>query len=174
MSCLRWRLISQLKNKAIVGLGSCDNVQTERKIFEYANWPRLQIKRTGPSSWSVQLVRPAGQTSRPTHWKNKVTDRQAKKVTSLLIELLVAAKNLQHFAHCQKLRCLALVLTLTPPPSFWTMSKRGPFMDGSTKHFGCHFYFYPVWTDFLVLWGKWGLLLFPRFTVLKTSHNSSP
>ena len=50
-------------NKAFVGLGSCDNVQTERKIFEYANWPRLQIKRTGPSSWSVQLVRPAGPSS---------------------------------------------------------------------------------------------------------------
>ena len=30
-----------------------------KKIFEYVNWPRLQIKRTGPSSWSVQLVRPA-------------------------------------------------------------------------------------------------------------------
>ena len=50
-------------NKAFVGFGSCDNVQTERKIFEYANWPRLQIKRTGPSSWSVQLVRPAGLSS---------------------------------------------------------------------------------------------------------------
>ena len=24
-------------NKAFVGLGSCDNVRTERKIFEYAN-----------------------------------------------------------------------------------------------------------------------------------------
>ena len=24
--------------------------QTERKIFVYANWPWLQIKRTGPSS----------------------------------------------------------------------------------------------------------------------------
>ena len=49
-------LTSQNLNKAFVGLGSCDNVQTERKIFEYANWPRLQIKRAGPSSWSVQLV----------------------------------------------------------------------------------------------------------------------
>ena len=47
-------------NKAFVGLGSCDNVQTERKIFEYASWPRLQIKRTGPSSLCVQLVCPAG------------------------------------------------------------------------------------------------------------------
>ena len=37
-------------NKAFVGLGSCDNVQTERGIFKYANWPRLQIKRTDPSS----------------------------------------------------------------------------------------------------------------------------
>ena len=26
------------KNKAFVGLGSCDNVQTEWSIFEYANW----------------------------------------------------------------------------------------------------------------------------------------
>ena len=49
-------LISYKGNKAFVGLGSCDNEQTERKIFEYANLPRLQIKRTGPSSWSVQLV----------------------------------------------------------------------------------------------------------------------
>ena len=52
------------EEKAFVGLGSCDNVQTERKIFKYANWPRLQIKKlvcpAGPSSWSVQLVRPAG------------------------------------------------------------------------------------------------------------------
>ena len=29
------------KNKAFVRLGSCDNVQTERSIFEYANWPKL-------------------------------------------------------------------------------------------------------------------------------------
>ena len=55
-------------NKAFVGLGSCDNVQTERKIFEYANWPRPQIKRAGPSSWcpsswSLQLVCPAGSSS---------------------------------------------------------------------------------------------------------------
>ena len=51
-------MFSQGLNKAFVGHGSCDNVQTERKIFEYANWPRLQIKRTCPFSWSVQLVRP--------------------------------------------------------------------------------------------------------------------
>ena len=48
-----------IKNKAFVGLRSCDNVQTERSIFEYANWQRLQVKRTGLSSWFVQLVRPA-------------------------------------------------------------------------------------------------------------------
>merc|ERR1719317_1521788 len=54
-------------NKAFVGLGSCDNVQTERIIFEYANWPRLQLKRTGQSSWSVQLVCPAGPSSRPIY-----------------------------------------------------------------------------------------------------------
>ena len=29
-------------NKAFVGLRSCDKVQTERSIFEYANWPKLQ------------------------------------------------------------------------------------------------------------------------------------
>ena len=40
-------------NKAFGGLGSCDNIQTERSIFKYANWPRLQIKRTVMSSWSV-------------------------------------------------------------------------------------------------------------------------
>ena len=50
-------------NKAYVRLTSCHNVQTERKIFEYANWPRLQLKRTGLSSWYVQLVRPAGLSS---------------------------------------------------------------------------------------------------------------
>ena len=37
-------------NKAYVRLTSCHNVQTERKIFEYANWSRLQIKRNGPSA----------------------------------------------------------------------------------------------------------------------------
>ena len=32
-----------IKNKkAFDGLGSCDNVQTERSIFEYANWPGLR------------------------------------------------------------------------------------------------------------------------------------
>ena len=40
-------------NKAFGGLGSCNNIQTERLIFKYANWPRLQIKRTVMSSWSV-------------------------------------------------------------------------------------------------------------------------
>ena len=57
-------ICSSLKNKAFIGLGSCDNVQIERIIFEYENWPRLQIKRNGLSSWSVQLVRPAG----PSKW----------------------------------------------------------------------------------------------------------
>ena len=55
------------QNKAFVELGSCDNVHTERKIFEYANWRRLQIKRTGRpaglSIWSILLARPAGQSS---------------------------------------------------------------------------------------------------------------
>ena len=41
-------------NKAFVGLGSCDNVQTERSIFEYVNWPKLLKKElvclAGPSS----------------------------------------------------------------------------------------------------------------------------
>ena len=55
--------LQKIENKAFVGLGSCDNVQTERSIFEYANWPRLQVKRTGPSSWFVQLVRPADPSS---------------------------------------------------------------------------------------------------------------
>ena len=49
---LRGRIIKEGLNKAFVGLGSCDNVQTKRSIFEYANWPRHQIWRTGPSSWS--------------------------------------------------------------------------------------------------------------------------
>ena len=34
--------------------------ECETSFFEYANWPRLQMKRTGPYSWSVQLVLPAG------------------------------------------------------------------------------------------------------------------
>ena len=50
-------------NKAFIGLGSCDNIQTERSIFEYANWPRLEVKRTGPSSWSFQLICPADPSS---------------------------------------------------------------------------------------------------------------
>ena len=44
------------KNMAFVGIGSCDNVQTERSIFKYANWLRLQIKRIGLSSWSDKLT----------------------------------------------------------------------------------------------------------------------
>ena len=47
-----WSTSMKWKNKAFVGLGSCDKDQTERKIFEYANWSRLQINRTGPSSWA--------------------------------------------------------------------------------------------------------------------------
>ena len=39
-------------NKAFIGLRSCDKEQTERSIFEYANWPRL----------------PAGLFSRPAMW----------------------------------------------------------------------------------------------------------
>ena len=64
--CRNFHLIINIINKkAFVGLGNFDNVQTERKIFKYANWPRLQIKRTGPSSWSLKLVcpRPAGPSS---------------------------------------------------------------------------------------------------------------
>ena len=44
---------TRTKNMAFVGLGSCDNVQTETSILEYANWPRLQIKETGLYIWSV-------------------------------------------------------------------------------------------------------------------------
>ena len=33
-------------NMAFVGLGSCDNIQTKRSIFEYTNQPKLQIQRT--------------------------------------------------------------------------------------------------------------------------------
>ena len=29
-------------NKAFIELGSCDNVQSERSFFKYANWPKLQ------------------------------------------------------------------------------------------------------------------------------------
>ena len=90
-----------VKNKAFVGLGSCDNLQTKRSIFEYANWPRLQIKRTGPSSWSVQLVclaslssgsvqlvRPAGLTSRPIY------------TLHLTHCILHVAFDMLHLTHC--------------------------------------------------------------------------
>ena len=36
-------IINLEKNKVFVGLGSCNNVQTERPIFESANWQRLQL-----------------------------------------------------------------------------------------------------------------------------------
>ena len=38
----------------------------KEKSSIYANWPRLHIKRTGPSSWSVQLVCLAG----PSSWSD--------------------------------------------------------------------------------------------------------
>ena len=59
-------------NKAFVGLGSCDNVQIVTSIFKNVKWPRLQIKRTGPSSYSVQLVHPAS----PSSWSIQLV-RQA-------------------------------------------------------------------------------------------------
>ena len=37
-------------NKVFVGLGSCDNVQTESSIFENANWSKPQNLRTDLSS----------------------------------------------------------------------------------------------------------------------------
>ena len=33
----------EMENNAIDGLGCCDKVQTEGSIFEYTNWPRLQV-----------------------------------------------------------------------------------------------------------------------------------
>ena len=36
--CSMRKVDEEEKNKAFVGLGSCDNVQTEWSIFEYANW----------------------------------------------------------------------------------------------------------------------------------------
>ena len=106
-------LIDLKRNKAFVGLGSCDNVQTERKIFEYANWPRLYIKRTGPSSWfyqlvrpnspsswSVQLVRPAGPSSWsvqlvcPAYFKKSLKTKSKESLSHRL-------KNLfKHVARC--------------------------------------------------------------------------
>ena len=45
------------------------------------------------------------------------------------------------------------------------LKEKGPFTDGSTKHFWLpFFYFYTVWANFLVLWGKWVLLCYPRIT----------
>ena len=35
-------LFSIKKNKAFVGLGSCDDTQTERSIFEYVKWTKLR------------------------------------------------------------------------------------------------------------------------------------
>ena len=62
-----YKRVRLFKKQAFIGLGSGNNIQTERSIFEYANWPRLQAKRTGPSSWSVQLVRTAGPSSWSVH-----------------------------------------------------------------------------------------------------------
>ena len=42
LMCVVLRCKAQQRNKAFVGLGRCDNVQTERSIIEYANWPKLQ------------------------------------------------------------------------------------------------------------------------------------
>ena len=60
---------ANMVNKAFVLLGSCDNFQTEWKIFEYANkasnkknWSVL-VRSAGPLSWSVQLVHPLGLSS---------------------------------------------------------------------------------------------------------------
>ena len=64
-----WQNSDLLQNKGIVRLGSCNNVQTERSIFEYAkasnkeNWSVQLVHSAGPFSWSVQLVRPAGLSS---------------------------------------------------------------------------------------------------------------
>merc|ERR1712081_165439 len=102
------KMTISLKNKAFVGLGSCDNVQTERKIFEYANWPWLQIKRTGlsiwsiqlvrlagPSSWSVQLVRPAG----PSSWSVQlVRPAGLSSCPSVPVHVLQSA----HVVKCKK------------------------------------------------------------------------
>ena len=52
--------IENKKKQCLHRTRKLQNIQTERKIFKYANCPRLQIKRTGLSSGSVQLVRPAG------------------------------------------------------------------------------------------------------------------
>ena len=57
-----------LKNKAFVGLGSRDNVQTEMPIFKYANCQGFKYKElvrpAGLSIWFVQLVHQAG----PSGW----------------------------------------------------------------------------------------------------------
>ena len=45
----KWDREKSQNNKAFVGLRSSDNVQTERSIFEYANWQKLQKYKTGPS-----------------------------------------------------------------------------------------------------------------------------
>ena len=50
-------------NKAFVGLGSCDNVQTESSIFLYVNWSSWSVQQThlaDPSSWSIQQICLAG------------------------------------------------------------------------------------------------------------------
>ena len=46
-----------MKNKAFVALGSCDNVQTERSIFEYANWLKVTRKQAnGVTSSLFELL----------------------------------------------------------------------------------------------------------------------
>ena len=56
-----------LNNKAFVGLGSRDNVQTEMSIFKYANCQGFKYKElirpAGLPIWFVQLVHQAGPSS---------------------------------------------------------------------------------------------------------------
>ena len=80
------------RNKAFVGLRNCDNVKTERSIFEYAKWPRLQIKRSGPSSWSVHLVCQAG----PSSWSIQLV-RLADPFTHCILHI---PSYTIHLAHC--------------------------------------------------------------------------
>ena len=64
---------SLFKNKAFVGLGSCSNVQIERKICKLAKASNKKTQsvqlvcKAGRSSWSVQLVHPAGLSGRPIY-----------------------------------------------------------------------------------------------------------
>ena len=48
-----------ITKQGFVGLSSCDYVQTETSIFEYANWSVQLVHTAGLLSWSIQPFSPS-------------------------------------------------------------------------------------------------------------------